>query len=198
MKIFAVTNAYSPVPESFRSSRPGVCWYEIPDSAISRSGNPLFIPDPEQEYVAFPSAAWRIGKLGKSVAPRFAMRYIDAATIALAVVNLTLLRSLREAGLPWTAAVAFDRSCIIGNFSDIVAFKDCADFRITHAGEEYIYSLRDIFVNIEYSLAAISALNTIKTGDIILGALAPAMSLRVNAPLSVTAGDRHILDINVK
>lgn len=198
MKIFAVTNAYSPVPEPFHSSCSDLCWYEIPDSAISRSGNPFFIPDPEQEYAAFPSAAWRIGKLGKSVAPRFAMRYTDAATIALAVVNLTLLRRLREAGLPWTAAVAFDRSCIIGNFSDIVAFKNCADFQISHANREYVYSLSNISINIGDSLAAISAQNTIKTGDIILGALAPAIPLRVNAPLSISAGDLHILDINVK
>ena len=48
--------------------------YEIPDSSLLRSGQPFFIPDFAGEFRAMPSAVVRIGRLGKGIAPRFAVR----------------------------------------------------------------------------------------------------------------------------
>jgi 2-keto-4-pentenoate hydratase/2-oxohepta-3-ene-1,7-dioic acid hydratase in catechol pathway len=201
MKIFAVAGAYDAAP-SVDVALP-LCdnpvWYEIPDSSISRSGNPFFVPDTGSDYVAFPSVAYRICKLGKSVATRFASRYYDAATLGFSVVAVDILRQLRAAGLPWARAVAFDRSCLLGNFMPISAFTDLEEFHITCGDTSTSYRCNDVSLGIDAAISLISADNTIKTGDIILPALSPAgLPLKIGDRFTVTANDSTIFDINVK
>lgn len=201
MKIFAAAGAYNANPSSdaFPGLRPAPFWYEIPDSCISRSGNPFFVPDTGSEYMAFPSAAFRICKLGKSIAPRFASRYYDEATLGFSVVALDILRTLRTEGLPWTHAVAFDRSCLLGDFIPADQFRQIPEFSISCRDLTSSYSAVYSSVGIDTIISLISADNTIKTGDIILSSLSPAgIPLSPGARLSVNAGDLTLFDINVK
>lgn len=201
MKIFAVAGAFDAAPSSDVALP--LCdipvWYEIPDSSISRSGNPFFIPDTGYEYMAFPSVAYRICKLGKSVAKRFAPRYYDAATLGFSVVAVDILRSLRAKGLPWTRAVAFDRSCLLGNFMPISTLSDLEEFLISCGNNSYTYRCNRASLGIDAAISLISADNTIKTGDIILPAISPeGIPLSIGDRFMVTAGDTTIFDINVK
>lgn len=201
MKIFAVAGGYDAEPsvDVALPLRVDPVWYEIPDSAISRTGNPFFIPDSGSDYVAFPSAAYRICKLGKTVAQRFAPRYYDEATIGFSVVAVDILRGLRKAGLPWTRAVAFDRSCLLGNFMPLSAFMEKRTFEITCGSQTISYFLASAIPGIDGMVSKISTDNTIKTGDIILPALSPCgIALRMGEKLMVSAADQNILDINVK
>lgn len=59
------------------------------DSSLLRSGQPFFIPDYTPALGVEPMLALRIGRLGKCIAPRFAHRYIDAATACFIVKPLT-------------------------------------------------------------------------------------------------------------
>lgn len=58
------------------------------DSTLLRSGQPFFIPDCTPTLGVEPMLALRIGRLGKCIAPRFAHRYIDAATACFIVKPL--------------------------------------------------------------------------------------------------------------
>lgn len=53
----------------------------IADSAIGRTGLPWFIPDGGEHWCWRTARAYRVSKLGKSVSPKFAGRYIDAQTL---------------------------------------------------------------------------------------------------------------------
>ena len=203
MKIFAVMGAY----DSGAAAEEGVwlpeagqpVWYEIPDSSISRSGNPFFVPDEDGVFAAFPSVAYRVCKLGRSVAERFAPRYYDEATIGFSVVDMRRLAALRAASMPWTAAVAFDRSCLLGNFMPISAFINYADFSLTCGEASLKYQPNRIKVGIDRVVSLLSADNTIKTGDIILGALSRCgIRLMPGSRLRVDAADLNVFDINVK
>lgn len=103
MKIFAVIHNYGNTSKDSPMGTGDPAWYEMPDSSILRTGNPFFVPDFDTEFLAFPSICYRIGRLGKSIARRFADRYIDSATVAVAVVASNRLRDLREQGMPWGA-----------------------------------------------------------------------------------------------
>lgn len=53
----------------------------IADSAIARNSQPWFLPDFGENWRWRTALAFRIGKLGKNVASRFADRYLDAVTL---------------------------------------------------------------------------------------------------------------------
>ena len=93
MKIFAAVGNHAGFIPAYGESVvpsdrdiPHGFWYEIPDSSIIRSGNPFFVPDFDTRFVALPSIAVRICKLGKGIAPRFVPRYYDEVTFGLSVV----------------------------------------------------------------------------------------------------------------
>lgn len=107
MKIFAVIHNYGETSPGSPMGEGETSWYEMPDSALLRTGNPFFVPDFDSEFRAFPSICFRIGRLGKSIASRFAYRYIDSWTASVAVAATGLLRTQREAGMPWTRLRGF-------------------------------------------------------------------------------------------
>lgn len=54
----------------------------IPDSAVTLPGRPIVMPDVGCTLLLRPLTAYRIGRLGKGIAPKYAPRYIDAVTCA--------------------------------------------------------------------------------------------------------------------
>lgn len=53
----------------------------IADSALGRNRQPWFLPDFGENWRWKRALAFRISKLGKNIAPKFANRYIDACTL---------------------------------------------------------------------------------------------------------------------
>lgn len=206
MKIFAIVHNYESLfedsvkePVMGRGEEP--VWYEIPDSAILRTGNPFFVPDFDAEFHAFPSLCLRVGRLGKGIAPRFADRYIDGWTMGVAVAATGLLGRLRESGLPWTRAVAFDRCCMLGNLQPADTLYINGRFRIACAGSVVCYDTACLRRGVAGILSDLSQDNTLKTGDMILAGLMPrGLALLPGTRLEVKADhDNSILiDINIK
>lgn len=205
MKIFAIINNYYPI-----STDSDIDWYQLSDSSILRTGNPFFIPDFASRFEAFPSVVFRIGRLGKSIAPRFASRYIDSATIGIPIIATDLLESLQAEGKPWSRAVSFDRSLILGNFQPIDTFLNCSSFHIRCGENDMTYRLDNLRIPIEEIIAIISADNTMKNGDLILAALPPTgILLQQDSSLSViselympdkneSATQTYIIDTNIR
>lgn len=201
MKIFAVIHNYGEERHDALMGDGDTAWYEMPDSSVLRSGNPFFVPDSDPEFLAFPSVCYRIGRLGKSIAARFAHRYIDAATAAVAVVASGRLRELRGAGMPWTAATAFDRSCLLGNLTPADTFIECREFRIECGAHKMTYDLSRLRRQAGELVEAISAENTLKNGDLILAGLpAEGIALKPGTRISAEADclNMKLIDINIK
>lgn len=205
MKIFAALGNHAGyLPDSgeslFMQDRDSLQgnWYEIPDSSIIRSGNPFFVPDFDTRFVALPSVAVKICKLGKSIASSFASRYYDEITFGFSVVAVDRLEKSVTRGLPWTPAVAFDGSCMLGSF--IPVQENRGEFVIKTGGKEIRWSLDSSYRHIEEVISEISRGCTIKTGDIILPHISPSgIRLVAGDHISVkTADSSNILDINVK
>lgn len=202
MKIFAVINNYNGSNHSspFYLSDSAPDWYEMPDSAVLRSGNPFFIPDFAYDFEAFPSLVYRIGRLGKSIAPRFATRYIDGVTMGAAVIATDLLKTLRRQGAPWTRATAFDRSFFLGNLQPIDALLNLDVAEIRYDDVVMTYRRDDILLGIDSIINRLSGDNTLKNGDLVLAGLTPeGIALRQDTRLTVTCNSNTtLLDINIK
>ncbi|MDE5848855.1 MAG: fumarylacetoacetate hydrolase family protein [Muribaculaceae bacterium] len=148
-------------------------WTLISPSAILQGGNPYFVPDFAARFEARTALAVRIGKLGKSIAPRFVHRYVDAAAPAVVFVAADRLEGLRDDGLPWTSAMSYDRSLAIGRFTSL-PYEDIIRCRssLSLKGPDHIENAEEVCLatgpGLEETVAAISRDNTLKTGDILL------------------------------
>lgn len=193
MKIFCVVNNYGK-PGNGDSE-----WYTLPDSTILRSDNPFFIPEFDSEFVAVPTVALRINRLGKSVAPKFAHRYYSEATMAACVVAKNLLKELSAAGKPWSRAVAFDRSCLTGDFIDKEELFGAESIKVRCGSKEDIYDLKAIRMSIDEMVAVVSCDNTLKTGDMVLAALMPeGLPLAIGDTLDISIPSRNLLTIRIR
>lgn len=176
-------------------------WYEMADSSILKSGNPFFVPDFDTEFKAYPTVVYRIGRLGKSIAPRFADRYIDAVGPGTAIIAESLLQRLKEAGLPWTRAVSFDRSLLLGNLQPIDALINNKAYEFEISTQKATYSIDNLHADNLHVIAELSQENTLKNGDLILVGLMPVgLNLVPGSKLTARAESlkTNLLDINIK
>lgn len=135
----------------------------IPDSAILRDGKPFFVPLWDTHWEYMPAIAYKISRLGKNIARKFALRYVDAATVALRVMPQDTLRLLSEEGAARSVATAFDGSVILGEWQALPA-GDTATVAGNH-GETAIPSHLDALAR---SIETVSRYFTLKMGDIII------------------------------
>lgn len=177
----------------------GIAWHMLPDSTLLRTDNPLFIPDFDCDFRAYPVLAVRIDRLGKSIAPRFAHRYFNEATIGFTLRAENLLARLRALGMPWDKAVAFDKSCILGQFLSLTALfhPSLITLRIGSRCEEMKLDFKTN--HIYETIAAVSENNTVKTGDLVLMPVADkGRRLNRGENLTVECGSEKILEIRIK
>lgn len=90
--------------------------YLVADSALVTRSKPLFLPEWDDDFRTVPALAFRIGKLGKTVARRFASRYFDGVAPALLTFGASSLASLRRRGEPLQSALSFDGAVVAGTF----------------------------------------------------------------------------------
>lgn len=88
----------------------------IADSAIIRTDRPMFVPRWASEFVATPALAYRVTRLGKTIASRFALRYCDGVAPALMVHGQGL--DTAQSSPRWSAlATSFDGALLLGEWS---------------------------------------------------------------------------------
>lgn len=159
MKIF-VNDISSPLP-----------YYMMGDSSLTPWRKPLFIPDFDTDFRIIPAATLYISRVGKSIGRQFADRYYCKAAPAFTVRAENLFHSLLAKGLPPTQAVSFDCSAFAGlqipapqmasMLADGIAFDNLTSGTKAVLQFDIDSLARDI-------IPALSAANTLKTGDVIL------------------------------
>lgn len=171
MTIYAIVNNLLSDEGSPIDTRP--VWTVISQSGILQGGNPFFVPDFAGHFEARTALAIKIGKLGKGIAPRFAGRYVEEAAPAILFVASDLLKTLRKDGLPWTAAISYDKCLALGKFRNY-SLEENQQYDISLTLESSATTIdskwdSDSFSpSIKETIAALSRDNTLKTGDIIL------------------------------
>jgi len=86
------------------------------DSCLLNGRKPLFVPDWTNELGMTECLILRVSRLGKEIAPKFAGRYYDAVAPGADFIAMDLAREAQAAGKPWTRAIAFDYSLVIGEW----------------------------------------------------------------------------------
>ena len=153
MKVLAVNRLY----DSVASDLPKVDL--LADSSIVTPGKPLFLPDVASGYTLMVAPAFRIDRLGKNIAARFAPRYYNDVTLVARVIPEDLSPDCGA------LATAFDSSLIEGTWIPVpgqslpmsVAIEDL--FKLEISAES---------TGINETIALLSRYFTLKNGDIII------------------------------
>ncbi len=158
----------------------------IADSAIVWPGHPLFLPDFDQAWIGRVMLAIRISRLGKGIAPKFAVRYFDAMTLALVPRSLVLQQELAGQCRPQGLSGCFDGAVVMGKWIELPA--DDSPLAVTVNGLDIM--MEAPLSAAAQAIAALSHYATLKTGDILMPvALEPEFPLkrRVEFPASLSA-----------
>lgn len=174
-----------------------------PDSALLRNNDPFYIPDWTNEVHHEIELIIRIKRIGKNIEQRFAHRYYDEIGLGVDFTARDVQRQLKEKGLPWEKAKAFDHSAPISS-----TFFQISDIRNTNK----IHFKLDIngvtmqegnsglmIFNFDEIISHISKYMTLKIGDLIYtGTPAGVGPVKIGDHLEGYIGDKKLLDFNIK
>lgn len=174
-----------------------------PDSALLRDGKPFFLPDFSADMQYEAEVVVRICRLGKHIAPRFAHRYYDAATVGIDFTARDLQQRFRQEGLPWELAKGFDNSAAIGRFLPLEQLGGNVqqlDFRLDIDGREVQHGrTSDMLTGVDDLIAYVSRFMTLKMGDLLFtGTPAGVGPVSIGQHLQGYLGEENVLDFYIR
>lgn len=204
MKIICIGRNYSEHIRELNSDVPEEpVIFMKPDSALLRNNDPFYIPDFSREVHYECELIIRIKRLGSSIEPRFANRYYDEIGLGIDFTARDLQNRLKDKGLPWEKAKAFDRSAVIS--TDFVSKSDLPDiqsikFELKKNGE--IVQRGDsalMLFPVDELICHISKYFTLKIGDLIYtGTPAGVGPVAIGDRLEGFLEGRKMFDFEVK
>ena len=171
MKIICIGRNYADHISELQNERPAdPVIFLKPDSAVLPSNNPFYIPEFSQDIHHEVELLVKINRLGKHIAPRFAHKYYNEIGLGIDFTARDLQNKLKEKGLPWEKAKAFDGSAVIGSFFSKENFTDInnINFSLLKNNEVVQQGNTSLMLwKIDELIAYVSTFFTLKIGDII-------------------------------
>ena len=171
MKIICIGRNYTKHIEELNNERPDEpVVFMKPDSAILLKQHPFVIPEFSEDIHHELEVIVKINKVGKYIEPKFAHKYYDEISIGIDFTARDLQQKLKDKGLPWEKAKAFDGSAVIGDFVSKSDFKslDNLNFEMTNNGVTVQKGNTSFMLwKIDELIAYVSQFFILKIGDII-------------------------------
>lgn len=185
---------------TFESKQPVI--FMKPDTALLKENKPFFIPDFSNEIHYETEVVVKICRLGKNIAPKFAHRYYDELTVGIDFTARDVQRDLKEKGLPWEIAKAFDNSAALGKFVPKEQFEDVQNINFgldINDERRQQGNTCDMIYGIDDIVAYISRYFTLKIGDLIFtGTPAGVGKVNINDRLVGYLEEEKLFDFNIK
>lgn len=203
MKIICVGRNYTDHISELNNAKPSEpVLFLKPDSAILPKHNPFYIPEFTQDLHYEVEIIVRINRLGKYIATRFAHKYYDEIGLGIDFTARDLQNKLKDKGLPWEKAKAFDGSAVIGEFVSKTNFVDVQNISFSlYKNENKVQSGNTSLMlwKIDELIAHISEYFTLKIGDIIFtGTPAGVGQVKPNDILIGKIEDQTMFEVKIK
>ena len=141
-----------------------------PDTAILPKKTPFVIPEFSSDIHHEVEILVKISKVGKYIDTKFAHKYYDEIGLGIDFTARDLQNKLKEKGLPWEKAKAFDGSAVIGDFlpkNNFLSLENIT-FELTKNGQTVQKgNTSNMLWKIDEIIAYVSQYFTLKKGDII-------------------------------
>jgi 2-keto-4-pentenoate hydratase/2-oxohepta-3-ene-1,7-dioic acid hydratase in catechol pathway len=117
MKIICIGRNYVNHIAELQNERPDEpVIFMKPDTAILPKKTPFTIPEFSNDMHHEVEILVKICKVGKYISTKFAHKYYDEIGLGIDFTARDVQQKLKEKGLPWEKAKAFDGSAVIGDF----------------------------------------------------------------------------------
>ena len=203
MKIICIGRNYVKHIEELQNERPDEpVVFLKPDSAILLKQHPFVIPEFSDDVHHEVEILVKINKVGKYIEPKFAHNYYDEIGLGIDFTARDLQAKLKEKGLPWEKAKAFDGSAVIGDFyskNDYNSLENI-EFKLVKNGEiVQLGNTSHMLWKIDELIAHVSQFFTLKKGDIIFTGTPEGVSaVKPNDILEGFIEDKKSFRIQVK
>lgn len=203
MKIICIGRNYVKHIEELQNDRPDEpVVFLKPDSAILLKQHPFVIPEFSDDVHHEVEILVKINKVGKYIEPKFAHNYYDEIGLGIDFTARDLQAKLKEKGLPWEKAKAFDGSAVIGDFypkKDYDSLENM-EFKLVKNGEiVQLGNTSHMLWKIDELIAHVSQFFTLKKGDIIFTGTPEGVSaVKPNDILEGFIEDKKSFRIQVK
>ena len=171
MKIICIGRNYAKHIEELQNEKPDApVIFMKPDTAILPKKFPFVIPEFSNDIHHEIEIIVKISKVGKYIEPQFASRYYDEISVGIDFTARDLQQQLKDKGLPWEKAKAFDGSAVIGDFISKKVFnsKENINFELRKNGTTVQNGNSSLMLwKIDELIAYVSQYFTLKIGDII-------------------------------
>lgn len=203
MKIFCIGRNYVDHIKELKNEKPDEPVIFIkPDTAMLRRNRPFYIPSFSNNLHHEIELVLKIEKVGKNISPKFASRFYSSVGIGIDFTARDLQDKLKEKGLPWEKAKAFDYSAAFSDtFLPLAGFdKENIPFRLDINGEtrqngnsgQMIFPFDELIVHI-------SKYFSLKNGDLIFtGTPSGVGPVKIGDRLQAYIGNQKLMDFMIK
>ena len=203
MKIICIGRNYADHISELNNERPDdPVIFMKPDTAILPKKTPFVIPEFSKDVHHEVEVLVKICKVGKYISPKFAHKYYDEIGLGIDFTARDLQSMLKEKGLPWEKAKAFDHSAIIGDFLPKNNYTSLENLNFELRKNSEIVqkgSTSMMLWNIDEIVSYVSQFFTLKKGDIIFtGTPKGVASVKENDVLEGFLEGKQMFKIQVK
>lgn len=169
MKIICIGRNYAAHAKELKNDLPTEpVFFMKPDTALLKEKD-FYLPDFTKDLHHEIELVVKICKPGKHIEEQFAHKYYEEIGLGIDFTARDIQNQVKEKGLPWEKAKAFDNSAPIGNFIhksklDLVNI----DFSLKVNGQlRQIGNSKDLIFSFDKIIAFVSNFVSLKTGDLI-------------------------------
>jgi 2-keto-4-pentenoate hydratase/2-oxohepta-3-ene-1,7-dioic acid hydratase in catechol pathway len=203
MKLICIGRNYAKHIEELQNERPDEpVVFLKPDSAILLKQHPFVIPEFSSDIHHEIELIVKISKVGKYIEPKFAHKYYEEISVGIDFTARDIQQTLKDKGLPWEKAKAFDGSAVIGSFISKKVFSslESINFELTNNGKTVQKGNSSLMLwKIDELIAYVSQYFTLKIGDIIFTGTPEGVAVvQPNDILEGFIEDKKVFRINIK
>jgi 2-keto-4-pentenoate hydratase/2-oxohepta-3-ene-1,7-dioic acid hydratase in catechol pathway len=171
MKIICIGRNYADHISELNNERPTEpVIFMKPDSAILPNKNPFVIPAFSNDIHHEVEVLVKICRVGKHIDAKFAHKYYEEIGLGIDFTARDVQSKLKEKGLPWEKAKAFDHSAVIGNFISKKNYSSLENINFELKSNQITVQEGNTSLmlwKIDELIAYVSQYFTLKIGDII-------------------------------
>ncbi|HEY9343242.1 MAG TPA: fumarylacetoacetate hydrolase family protein [Hanamia sp.] len=171
MKIFCIGRNYADHAKELGNGLPDEpIIFMKPKSALVQSHTPFYYPEFTNELNYEAELVVRISKNGKYIQEKHASGYYNAITVGIDFTARDIQNQLKEKGLPWEKAKAFDNSAAVGKFIDIIPGMDKKNINFSFLKNKEVVqkdNSKSMIFTIDRIIANISNYFSLNIGDLV-------------------------------
>lgn len=171
MKMICIGRNYANHIAELNNERPEApVIFMKPDTALVQKQFPFVLPEFSNDVHHEVEVLVKINKVGKYIDAKFAHKYYDEIGLGIDFTARDVQSKLKEKGLPWEIAKAFDGSAVVGDFVPKAELGDLNVLNFELSNNDNVVQKGNTFNmlwKIDEIIAYVSQFFTLRTGDII-------------------------------